>query len=281
MRQLQLQTPNMRGTDVADWQRFLIAQGLSTGPADGIFGTGTAAATRAFQTAAGMGADGIVGTFTLARAVDEGLVSTTGPLVSGIDASVNCGPFAAAIAAAGIEFVARYYSKTASKAIKKAEAISLTGAGLQLMTVYEDINNDVKYFTAAIGTQQASTALTQAAAIGQPTGSAIYFAVDSDLLTGQVNGPVTEYFQAVHSALTGSPYAVGVYGSGLTCRIIRDAGFAKYTWLSGSSGWQEFRAFLPQADVVQAAPARDLIPKKLNVDDDIAQSTDFGAFRLP
>jgi peptidoglycan hydrolase-like protein with peptidoglycan-binding domain len=281
MRQLQLQTPNMRGTDVADWQRFLIAQGLSTNPADGIFGTATASATRAFQAKAGMGADGIVGTFTLARAVEQGLVSTTGPLIAGIDASVNCGPFAAAIAAAGIQFVARYYSKTASKATKAAEAIALDGAGLQLVTVYEDINNDVKFFTAAIGTQQGTTALAQAGAVGQPAGSAIYFAVDVDVLTGQVNGPVMEYFHAVHDALAGSPYAVGVYGSGLTCRIIRDAGFAKYTWLAGASGWQEYRAFLPQADIVQAAPARDLIPKKLNVDDDLAQSTDFGAFRLP
>lgn len=44
------------GPDVAQWQRLI---GVS--PADGIFGAGTDAATRAWQSAHGLGADGIVG----------------------------------------------------------------------------------------------------------------------------------------------------------------------------------------------------------------------------
>ena len=89
-----------------------------------------------------------------------------------------------------------------------------------------------------------------------------------------------EYFHSVHDVLTASPYAVGVYGSGLTCRLMRDAGFAKFTWLSQSTGFRDYLAFLPQANVVQAAPARDLIPRKLNIDDDIAQTADFGTFKI-
>ena len=50
-------------------------------------------------------------------------------------------------------------------------------------------------------------------------------------------------------------------------------------WLSQSTGFREYRAFLPQADVIQAAPSRKLLPK-LNIDDDIAQSAEFGAFQV-
>jgi hypothetical protein len=89
-----------------------------------------------------------------------------------------------------------------------------------------------------------------------------------------------EYFHAVHDALSASPFQVGVYGSGLTCRLVRDAGFANFTWLSQSIGFREYRAFLPQADIVQAAPGRPLIKNKLNIDDDIARSPHFGAFQL-
>jgi hypothetical protein len=149
-----------------------------------------------------------------------------------------------------------------------------------MITVYEDHNDKLQFFNAAIGSDQARRALTQAAAIGQPNGSAIYFAADFDPVPADVSGPVMEYFHAVHDVMADSPYLTGIYGSGLTCRMIRDAGFARFTWLAQSTGFLEYRDFMAQADIVQAVPARDLIPHKLNIDDDIAQSPDFGAFHL-
>ena len=280
MRQLRMENPAIRGTDVMDWQTFLIGEGLLTDDADGIFGPNTAKASRAYQAKVGIGPDGVVGAFTLARALEDGLTSAVEPLTAGMDAMVNCAPFASEIVAKGIKFVVRYYSKFAKKSLTPAEALALSGAGLQLMTVYQDSNDKLELFTADIGTKQANNALVNAAAAGQPGGSAIYFAVDFDPAAVDVRGPVMEYFHAVHDVLASSPYSVGVYGSGVTCRLIRDAGFAKFTWLSQSTGFREYRVFLPQADVVQAAPSRDLIPKKLNIDDDIAQSSDFGAFQV-
>lgn len=281
MRQLRLEKPALRGTDVRDWQTFLVNQGLLNDLADGIFGSNTAQASRAYQTRVGIDADGVVGPFTLARALEGGFTSSSEPLKAGMDASVNCTQFAPKIAAAGIKFVVRYYSKSSSKAMGSAEARALSRAGLQLMAVYQDFNDEMKFFTADIGTNQAKKALASAAAIGQPEGSAIYFAADFDPAADEIRGPLMEYFHAVHDAFSDAPYTIGVYGSGLTCRLIRDSGFAKLTWLSQSTGFREYRAFLPQADVVQAAPSRDLIPKKLNIDDDIAQSADFGAFQVP
>jgi len=65
----------------------------------------------------------------------------------------------------------------------------------------------------------------------------------------------------------------------LTCRIIRDAGLATFTWLSGSTGFQEFARFRPQANLLQVLPERKICNGKLEIDDDIAQSENFGASR--
>lgn len=270
----------MRGTDVRDWQQFLVTAGHSTDAPDSIFGGNTATASKAFQASVGIGADGVVGPFTLARALQKGFVSSVEPLRAGMDASRDCTQFAAQIVAAGMKFVVRYYSLSASKAITLPEAKALSAAGLQLVVVYQDRNDKLQRFSAAIGAQQATNALASAAALGQPAGSAIYFACDFDPSPTEARGPVMEYFHAVHDVIGPSPYSVGVYGSGLTCRLIRDAGFARFTWLSQSTGFRDYRAFLPQANMVQAVPARDLIKNKLNIDDDIAQTADIGSFQV-
>ncbi len=58
-----------RGEDVERWQLFLVGQGLSLGEADGVFGARTAVATKTFQTAQGLSADGVVGPGTLGKAL--------------------------------------------------------------------------------------------------------------------------------------------------------------------------------------------------------------------
>ena len=97
-----------------------------------------------------------------------------------------------------------------------------------------------------------------------------------------MQSPVTEYIQAANELLNAAAtqYAAGVYGSGLTCRLIRDAGLANFTWLAGASGFRESKAFHSQANVVQAAPGRTLFGGQLNIDDVVAQTSGFGAFRL-
>jgi len=279
MQTLRLQTPPITGEDVAAWQRFLTAQGAANLAIDGVFGPASDAATREYQASHGLEADGVVGMGTWAQAVRDGFA---GSGTAGMDACVDCAPFASGIVAAGMKFVGRYYSRFAGKALTRTEALALSRAGLQLATVYQDVNDDIRYFSAEQGRQQAARALAEAAAVGQPAGSAIYFATDFDPTPDQIAGPMTDYFQAVAQALSAAAtrYAVGIYGSGLACRTLRDAGLARFTWLSGSMGYRESASFRGEANLVQIAPSRTILEGRLAIDDDVAPGGEFGGFQV-
>lgn len=282
MRTLVLLATPMTGADVLAWQKFLTGKGLYNGPLDGAYGSSVMQASKAYQAKAKIGADGVVGAGTYAQALLDGFEPPAGTIgVSGMDASAHCGGLAKAIAGTGRKFVGRYYSLSPVKNLTLAEARALTDADLQIVTVYEDGGDHLGFFQPTVGTANAKTALQQAGAIGQPEGSAIYFAVDFNPGPADVSGAVTRYFQevaAVFSAATKS-YGIGVYGSGLTCRMIRDAQLAGFTWLSNSTGFLEWTPFRPQADILQA-PTRNILNGQLNIDDDIGQTADFGAFSL-
>lgn len=77
-----------RGKDVERWQQFLVGQHHLRGTADGIFGPMTAEATRRFQKAHRLAADGVVGPRTLGMALtlgyDPGLEDKVDPATSTI-----------------------------------------------------------------------------------------------------------------------------------------------------------------------------------------------------
>jgi peptidoglycan hydrolase-like protein with peptidoglycan-binding domain len=272
----------MTGPDASDWQTFLKSQGLFQSTVDGDFGPKSDLATRAYQSSTGLPADGVVGPNTIARAVIDGYQKSTGASVAGMDSRTNCLPFSDRIFGEGMKFVARYYSDFSSKTLTPAEAQQLSSRGVGLIAVFEDSNNSVDLFSTDIGKSHAAKALQLAAAIGQPAGTAIYFAVDFDPTLENVQGPISDYFNALQGALAAATaqYVLGVYGSGLTCRVLRDSGLATFTWLSCSTGFREYSTFRPQADIVQLAPERNLFDGQLSIDDDIAQSEEFGVFRV-
>jgi peptidoglycan hydrolase-like protein with peptidoglycan-binding domain len=282
VRQLERQTPNMTGPDVSDWQIFLKNQGVFPGNVDGVFGPQSDTATRAYQTGAGLTVNGVVDVETMAIALIDGYQSTTGANVTGMDARTNCLPFATQIAVQGMKFAARYYSDDGGKALTLTEAQALSAMGVNIVIVFENSNNAAKFFSTDIGNSQAASALQQATTIGQPPFTAIYFAVDYAATPTDVQGPITDYFNAIKNAFAVAPtqYVIGVYGSGMTCRMIRDAGLAQFTWLTGSTAFAEYATFRKQADIVQLAPQRTLLPG-LDIDDDVAQSAAFGAWNLP
>ena len=175
----------------------------------------------------------------------------------------------------GYSFVGRYYSRTTKipgKKLTGAEAVIICDAGLQLVAVYEDGPTSYSYFSADRGTADAQGAIAQAASVGQPNGSAIYFTVDYDAAASEIAGEITSYFQAVREAI-GDQFIVGVYGSGATCAAILTAGLAELAWLSCSTAWSGSKTFTGWA-IKQGDPETIL---GLNADPDQAID-DFGAF---
>jgi peptidoglycan hydrolase-like protein with peptidoglycan-binding domain len=87
-RTLSLQSPPLEGDDVRAAQQRLLDLGYTqVGQVDGIFGTNTAQAVRAFQTAQGLAVDGVIGPQTWAALF--GSASSNRSLIPIIDADTN------------------------------------------------------------------------------------------------------------------------------------------------------------------------------------------------
>ncbi|MBV8779404.1 MAG: DUF1906 domain-containing protein [Alphaproteobacteria bacterium] len=166
-----------------------------------------------------------------------------GGLAQGVDLPTDASDVLSEIKGSRIDFVARYYRDPSSRwpPLSAAEAQRLSAQGLKIVTVYEWRSHDPAYFSYAAGYGDGINAYRQAEAVGQPPGSAIYFAVDFNANAAQLPA-VEQYFQGVNAGLAAqgggrSDYKVGVYGSGAVCDAIRRSGLAQYAWLSNSRAW--------------------------------------------
>lgn len=172
-------------------------------------------------------------------------------MLEGISTNRLCESSAACLASSGKSFVIRYYSRTtrqAEKQLRPREAAELARAGLHIAVVYQDRGRETDDFNLERGRLDGASAFASAGQVGQPAGSAIYFAVDTDFSAAQIRQFVIPYFQGVRQSLGqasggASIYRVGVYGSGLTCRLLKIAGLAEFTWLAEATGWTESRSY--------------------------------------
>ncbi|HTV89318.1 MAG TPA: glycoside hydrolase domain-containing protein [Stellaceae bacterium] len=167
----------------------------------------------------------------------------------GIDLAHSTSPFLDQLRHGRIQFVARYYRAADSRlpALTAAEARRLSDLGLKIVAVWESHSANPVYFSYARGYWDAVTAAHEAAAVGQPAGSAIYFGVDFNAQGWQL-AAVDQYFRGVDAGLAaaggGWPrYEVGVYGSGAVCSIVKGSGLAHYAWLSNSTAWAGVRSY--------------------------------------
>jgi len=168
-------------------------------------------------------------------------------MANGLDVAQDSTPQIGCLGENGYTFICRYYNTNhPSKNLTLAEAQALSAAGITIVVVWENgFPTTAGYFSQAKGVADATAALALATAIGQPAGSAIYFAVDYDATAADVSGPVTDYFQGVASVLgaAATQYAAGVYGSGATCQSLLDAGLVTFSWLSQSTGFRGSKTF--------------------------------------
>ena len=199
----------------------------------------------------------------------------------GFDTTVNCAQLASQIKSANYDFVARYYAHRGPKRLSPDEAQLISAAGLKIVTVWEDAPASTDYFSHARGVDDGTSAYHAAMLLGQPRGSAIYFAVDYDAPQGAIAGAITDYFRGVRDGFAtiaagqDPAYRIGVYGSGATCHWLLSQGFATYAWLAQSTGWAGYGGFADW-NIKQGLETEVL---GIDVDPDEAKD-DYGAFSV-
>lgn len=171
-------------------------------------------------------------------------------MITAFDTNRDCTRFIPFLRGLGMRTAIRYYTGAASpKRIGRPEAEALVAAGFTLGAVFQERQNSGDDFSKAVGVRAGRLAHDYALqVIGQPAGSAIYFSVDFDASAAELRNAVTPYFQGVREGMASASggiggYAIGVYGSGLTCRTLKDAGLVEFTWLAMSMGFRESRAY--------------------------------------
>lgn len=189
------------------------------------------------------------------------------------EACVDC------LKAAGVSGVFRYYAsqtRLPEKRLTRNEAERLVAAGIAIGAVFQNSGDSPDCFSAELGAADAGSARDYAATvIGQPAGSAIYFAVDYDAGDDDISARIIPHFRAIGRELKTGPtiYRVGVYGTGRVCAATVAAGLADLAWLSNRPGDVPFAAWTLR----QEAPAALCgIP----VDGNVVRPgiVDFGAF---
>ncbi len=194
-----------------------------------------------------------------------------------IDTSDNTSANIASLQARGVTAVGRYYSSNAWKRLTAQEARSVSLAGIKLFTVFEDKGDPE--LTIEKGVFDGQIAKQQARAIGQPEGSAIYFALEH-LPHGYSKSHVPGaklYIEGVRQAVAGL-YAVGVYSNGVVLEAMLDTGLCEFAWLSASRAFEGSKAFYASRRWVLAQdPKVDQNWGGLSVDINEVQGS-FGAF---
>ena len=202
----------------------------------------------------------------------------------GIDLARDARDYAQELKGSRLDFVARYYRDPASRwpTLTAAEAAMLSAAGKRVVAVWEWHSHRADYFTYQTGYNDALNAYRQAKGIGQPPGSAIYFAVDFNATGNDIRGSIDPYFRGVRVGLQAAAgqappdYRVGVYGSGAVCAHLKRVGLAEYAWLSNSNAWAGYDDFTDW-NIKQSGGS-----EAFSFDHDINEAWgDYGGFQVP
>ena len=204
-----------------------------------------------------------------------------------IDTNSSCRGKSAFLRSKEVTAIGRYYRVIRPEwALTKEEAAELSAAGIQIFTVYEDAGHLSKLtLTEDQGRVHGTNAVNQARIVGQPEGSAIYFALEG--LPHGYNSShlpaIREYFAGV-SAVVDSRFQLGVYGDGVVCRTLLDESVCKYTWLAAASTSFEGTVDFHKSGRWNVAQIAPLDQKKgwdgMSVDvNDV--NGDFGSFLVP
>lgn len=193
----------------------------------------------------------------------------------------------------GVRTVIRYYNFSNSqrlpeKRMELAEAQALAAHGIKIAVIFQQRQNQLTDFTELKGDAAGRRAYRYAQDnIGQPTGSGIYFAVDFDASSNELEHNIVPYFEGVKRAFAeesggNSEYRIGAYGSGLVCTALSEKRLIEFTWLAMSRGFRGTREALSAGEfhLAQLAPAATLCGIGVDFNDPNIDRPDFGAFTI-
>ncbi|KAF9142795.1 hypothetical protein BGX30_002163 [Mortierella sp. GBA39] len=166
----------------------------------------------------------------------------------GIDCSTRVTAAAAKkFKADGVSFIGRYVTPNSWKSLCKEEADTIIAAGLQILSVFERTADRTKGGSAN-GKEDGKRAYAHVRSIGQPIGTAIYFAVDYDAPASQHDN-IEAYLRAAAKEIPG--YKIGVYGSFSVIEAMAIRGAASYFWqtLAWSRGLLSAKANVYQKQI--------------------------------
>ncbi|MGH6826659.1 glycoside hydrolase domain-containing protein [Methyloceanibacter sp.] len=198
-----------------------------------------------------------------------------------IDASVNTKPYLQTLKDAGVKVIGRYYGRCRQWSGKRiidggrageegSEVDAMLDAGFAILSIYQYLSNskykfDGRWFNS--GTNQIETlknaactatakphhtavqeaeldakaAIEQAALVGQPKGTAIYFGVDFnfDKSDAATKGKMLAYFKTVSGIVKKAEYLLGAYGSGDALAVLKEQSpqLVDFFWLSASRSY--------------------------------------------
>lgn len=130
-------------------------------------------------------------------------------------------------ASQGYSFVCRYLaSQNSWKRLTANEAIICSDAGLWIVSVFErGATNALS--GASQGREDGILALRYAQEVGQPEGSVIYAAVDTDTNSTHYN-TIESYLRAFDEQISG--YELGIYGEYEICNEMKKRGVVNKVW---------------------------------------------------
>lgn len=143
-----------------------------------------------------------------------------------IDCACDTRPYLAAIKAAGVTHVIRYFGSARWKCATRAECDALRAAGLRIVAVYETTARMTLDGFAA-GVDGAQRAQAGVAACGGPEHGLIYFACDTDV---GPQGIATTLLYLDGAASVLGRYQVGVYGEHDLCAAALAGGHVERAW---------------------------------------------------
>lgn len=156
----------------------------------------------------------------------------------------------------GIQYVGRYITGTDFKILREGELQRIINNDIGFFPIFQESMSDLSYFSESRGIQDAISATNAAKDFRIPRNSIIYFAVDFDPQSSEIENYIIPYFRSLSNYMTrelGAYYKVGVYGTRNVCQQVLQNNYAVTCFVSDmSTGYSGNMGFK--------------IPKKWNLD---------------